>query len=94
MVATDDKAQLLVKVRSGVERIVKTEKDLLPEEEKTEEIGECERNYVRKYQAWQDGKLRVSKNDVKELERAKMEGRLHEGLLDRRSKMKSDRYCM
>ena len=94
VVATDDKAQLLVKVRSGVERVVRTERDLLPEEEKTDTVGECEKNYVRKYQAWQDGKLRISKKDVGELEKAKQEGRLHDALLDRRSKMKSDRYCM
>lgn len=37
--------------------------------------------------------MRVSKDDVDKLQKAKVEGTLHETLLDRRSKMKADRYC-
>lgn len=37
--------------------------------------------------------MRINQGDVKDLERAKNEGSLHETLLDRRSKMKADRYC-
>lgn len=47
----------------------------------------------KKFQKFQDKKMRISKNDVKELEEAKAQGLLHETLLDRRSKMKADRYC-
>lgn len=37
--------------------------------------------------------MRVCKDDVDKLQKAKVEGTLHETLLDRRSKMKADRYC-
>lgn len=47
----------------------------------------------RKFQKFQDKKLRINKSDHSELEKAKTEGNLHETLLDRRSKMKADRYC-
>jgi len=47
----------------------------------------------RKFQKFQDKKLRVNTNDRSELEQARTEGKLHEALLDRRSKMKADRYC-
>ncbi|GLG97786.1 hypothetical protein R5R35_010261 [Gryllus longicercus] len=56
-------------------------------------LAEVEVNYVRKFQKFQDKKLRINKNDHSELERAKESGTLHEALLDRRSKMKADRYC-
>lgn len=48
--------------------------------------------YRRKFQKFQDKKLRVASNPS-ELKKARQEGTLHEALLDRRSKMKSDRYC-
>lgn len=37
--------------------------------------------------------MRISKEDKTELDKAKNDGILHEALLDRRSKMKADRYC-
>lgn len=37
--------------------------------------------------------MRISKEDTVKLKQAKEEGTLHETLLDRRSKMKADRYC-
>lgn len=37
--------------------------------------------------------MRVSKDDTEKLKQAKVAGTLHETLLDRRSKMKADRYC-
>ncbi|KAK7054748.1 hypothetical protein VNI00_003211 [Paramarasmius palmivorus] len=45
------------------------------------------------YQAWGAGRSITSAEDKKELKRAKKEGRLAEALLDRRSKLKSDRFC-
>jgi len=45
------------------------------------------------YQAWGMGRSFVSDVDKKELKRAKKQGRLAEELLDRRSKLKSDRFC-
>lgn len=70
----------------------KLKKDV-PDEEKTEDLRNVEVNYVKKFQKFQDHKLRMSKEDVKDLDEAKKEGYLHEKLLDRREKMKSDRYC-
>lgn len=37
--------------------------------------------------------MKICKDDVKELKKAKETGTFHEALLDRRSKMKADRYC-
>ncbi|XP_063242559.1 protein FRG1 homolog isoform X2 [Bacillus rossius redtenbacheri] len=56
-------------------------------------LSQVEVNYVRKFQKFQDKKLKVSSRDQGELEKAQQSGNLHEMLLDRRSKMKSDRYC-
>ncbi|XP_067647364.1 protein FRG1 homolog isoform X2 [Eurosta solidaginis] len=63
-----------------------------PKEEKGD-LSQVEKNYVKKFQKFQDKRLRINQNDVKELEMAKEHGTLHEALLDRRSKMKADRYC-
>lgn len=49
--------------------------------------------FSRKFQKFQDKKLRINKEDRTQLDKAKSEGTLHETLLDRRSKMKADRYC-
>jgi len=37
--------------------------------------------------------MRINPGDINELVDAKNTGLLHEALLDRREKMKSDRYC-
>ncbi|KAG7447949.1 uncharacterized protein BT62DRAFT_979770 [Guyanagaster necrorhizus] len=47
----------------------------------------------RMFQAWGAGRSVVSKEDRKELKRARKEGRLAEAMLDRRAKLKSDRFC-
>ncbi|XP_065359616.1 protein FRG1 homolog [Calliphora vicina] len=80
----------ICKVRSNASR------ECVVDDGPTEEKGdmfEVEKNYVKKFQKFQDKKLRINKNDIKELETAKEKGTLHEALLDRRSKMKADRYC-
>ncbi|GAW01207.1 FRG1-like family-domain-containing protein [Lentinula edodes] len=69
------------------------------EEEKTKKEGmagppkidESATNHL--YQAWGAGRSVVSSHDKKELKRARKEGRLAEALLDRRAKLKSDRFC-
>ncbi|XP_053604425.1 protein FRG1 homolog [Plodia interpunctella] len=77
-------------IRSNKTREVNTV--VLPAEEQGD-LAEVEVNYVKKFQKFQDKKLRVNDGGMIELKRAKVEGNLHETLLDRRSKMKADRYC-
>jgi len=64
----------------------------VPDEERGS-ISQIEVNYVKKFQKFQDKKLRVNTEDRSTLKRAREHGILHEALLDRRSKMKADRYC-
>ncbi|KIK08198.1 hypothetical protein K443DRAFT_672688 [Laccaria amethystina LaAM-08-1] len=47
----------------------------------------------RLFQTWGAGRIVVSHEDKKELKQARKEGRLAEAMLDRRSKLKSDRFC-
>ncbi|KAI9064380.1 hypothetical protein FKP32DRAFT_1675882 [Trametes sanguinea] len=54
-------------------------------------IDEASTNKI--YQAWGAGRTVVPSGDQKELKKAKKEGRLAEALLDRRAKLKSDRFC-
>ncbi|KAL3278812.1 hypothetical protein HHI36_016334 [Cryptolaemus montrouzieri] len=81
----------ILTVRSHTVREVNPLKDVPTEEQG--DIKQIEENYVRKFQKFQDKRLRISKEDTKQLEKAKDEGIFHETLLDRRSKMKADRYC-
>ncbi|XP_076066087.1 FSHD region gene 1 [Oratosquilla oratoria] len=64
----------------------------VPEEEQGK-VKDIEINYVKKFQKFQDKKMRLNDEDVSYLKRAKKEGDLHETMLDRRAKMKADRYC-
>ena len=65
----------------------------IPEEEIGDDLRNVEINYVKKFQKFQDKKMKLSKEDAGELKEAKDAGILHEKLLDRREKMKADRYC-
>lgn len=78
-------------IRSMVQKTDDPNKDIPQEEQGS--LKDVEVNYVRKFQKFQDKKLKINKGDKSELEKAKVEGNLHETLLDRRSKMKADRYC-
>uniref|UniRef100_A0A336K521 CSON000647 protein n=1 Tax=Culicoides sonorensis TaxID=179676 RepID=A0A336K521_CULSO len=86
-------AEEILCIRSCQPRELEDDQADVPLEEKEEDLSQVEINYVKKFQKFQDHKLRVSKDDKTALEKAKEEGILHEALLDRRSKMKADRYC-
>lgn len=81
----------MLKFRSNAER-EEDKKVKIPEEEQGK-IGQVELNYVKKFQKFQDHKIKLCQDDRDSLLAAKREGALHEALLDRRSKMKADRYC-
>ncbi|RUP36866.1 FRG1-like family-domain-containing protein [Jimgerdemannia flammicorona] len=55
--------------------------------------AEIEVDNIKKFQSWGAGRLKVTDKDARELKRAKLGGTLAEAMLDRREKVKADRYC-
>lgn len=64
-----------------------------PIEEKIEDLDQIELNYVKKFQKFQDKKIKINQVSNSEVKNAQKVGKLHESLLDRRAAMKADRYC-
>jgi len=81
----------IIRIRSARIREDMKEKEI-PEELRGN-LSQVEEKFVRKYQKFIDHKLKINKDGVTQLIDAKREGNLHETLLDRREKMKSDRMC-
>lgn len=81
----------MIKIRSSASR-GDDPREKIPKEERGS-IKEAEVNYVKKFQSFQDRRLRVNEGEVSDLKDARRVGKLHEKLLDRREKMKADRYC-
>lgn len=68
----------------------KQDKNIAPEDSGT--IYETELAYLKKYQSKGQKHLSLTE-DKKYLKKARIEGELHEALLDKRVKSKSDKYC-
>ncbi|KAJ7741540.1 FRG1-like family-domain-containing protein [Mycena maculata] len=66
----------------------KQKKDGISDPVRIDEVGTN-----KLYQTWGMGRIVTSDADKKELKRARKEGRLAEAMLDRRAKLKSDRFC-
>jgi len=54
---------------------------------------DAEKNYARKFQSWVGGSLLLNSGKVADLKKARNDGSLHSELLNRRQKMKNDKYC-
>jgi len=93
IVFTQEKAgeNEMVTLRSNSQR--EEDKKEAPPEEERGNVGQVELNYVKKFQKFQDHKIKLNQSDRSELLKAKQEGDMHEVMLDRRAKMKADRYC-
>lgn len=96
LMASSEKAREreILKMYTDVSGVKKVKTDAEAEEEHaSKDMKGFEVDYVKKFQSFQDHKLRVNKSSTTELAKAQRTGKLHEALLDRREKMKADRYC-
>jgi protein FRG1 len=92
IVATSKKAGPENYIKLRCQEQLDKDKDDTPSEEKGN-LKDIEVNYIKKFQKFQDKKMRINQDSLDKVLKAKEEGKLHESLLDRRAKMKADRYC-
>ncbi|PVU97745.1 hypothetical protein BB561_000396 [Smittium simulii] len=63
----------------------------------TASLAHDELERIKKFQSWKHGRVRTDTvrdtMDSKELKKARTQGKYHEELLDRRSKLKADKFC-
>ncbi|EIW85088.1 hypothetical protein CONPUDRAFT_87579 [Coniophora puteana RWD-64-598 SS2] len=85
------KERFWVKIQSKYKKEAHEERKKREGATKSPTIDEAGTN--RTYQAWGAGRSIVSHDDTRDLKKARKEGRLSEALLDRRAKLKSDRFC-
>lgn len=71
----------------------RSKKKKITDEEEVGDVREFEINYVKQFQSFGDHRLKLHEGPSSSLEKAKTKGKLHEAMLDRREKMKADRYC-
>ncbi|KAJ3013320.1 hypothetical protein HKX48_005825 [Thoreauomyces humboldtii] len=62
-------------------------------QDKALDTQEMELEQMKRSQSWGGGRLVFSQEDTRELRQAKKDGLLNEALLDRRAKLKSDKFC-
>jgi len=82
----------MIKLRTNASRS-KKKKSNEEGEEQVKSVRQCEINYVKQFQSFQDHKMRLHQGPKSSLQKARSAGKLHEAMLDRREKMKADRYC-
>ncbi|PAV86448.1 hypothetical protein WR25_18658 [Diploscapter pachys] len=84
----------MINIRTDAEEVAPV--DYLPDVDK-KPAKECETAYVKMYQHskvdLKGRHISIDVNDKRGVKRAQQDGDLHEYLLDRRAKMKSDKYC-
>ena len=83
----------VVRIRSNKEK-EDINKKTIPEEERGT-VGDVELKFTKKFMKFQDHKyrMRIDHASQGQILQAKEQGNLHETLLDRREKIKSDRMC-
>ena len=83
----------VVRIRSSREKEDVNKKSVNPEE--VGSAADIELKFTKKFLKFQDKKYRArfDTESQGQIMAAKQEGRLHEAMLDRREKMKSDRMC-
>jgi len=83
------KEKEIVCLRTDISRVKKKKVN----EEDVCDVREFEIKYVKDFQSFEDRKLKLHEGPKASLEKARTAGKLHEAMLDRREKMKADRYC-